>query len=247
MRFLADAGVSPRTVDFVRRLGHEAVHVRTLGLQRAPDAELVHRARTDSSVILTFDLDCGEVLTLGVVDKPSVIIFRLKDERADSVNRRLSVVLSDRLAELESGALILIEDAMSRGNPLGACCIRLSSSISSRSASRRERCATVKACRDSSSRIDGVSARGVCGRSAIRHGRAEPPSLRAARAQQGICDWRPKAASNPANLFGPGSAGLGKGAGRYRRGGSHDARCASDSAPSGARRAASAARRTTRA
>ena len=60
MRFLADAGVSPKTVDFLKQLGHEAVHVRTLGLTRAADAELVTRARTESSVVVTFDLDFGD-------------------------------------------------------------------------------------------------------------------------------------------------------------------------------------------
>ncbi len=40
MRFLADAGVSPKTVEFLKQHGHDAVHVRTLGLQRAPDPEL---------------------------------------------------------------------------------------------------------------------------------------------------------------------------------------------------------------
>jgi type I restriction enzyme R subunit len=28
MRFLADAGISPKTVEFLRRLGHDAIHVR---------------------------------------------------------------------------------------------------------------------------------------------------------------------------------------------------------------------------
>ena len=68
MRFLADAGVSPKTVDFLKQLGHEAVHVRTLGLARAADAELIHLARTDSSVVVTFDLDFGDILALGVLD-----------------------------------------------------------------------------------------------------------------------------------------------------------------------------------
>ena len=72
------------------------------------------RARADSSVVLTFDLDFGEVLALGIMDKPSVIILRPADERADSVNHRLSAVLAERLADLESGALILIEDARYR-------------------------------------------------------------------------------------------------------------------------------------
>ncbi len=114
MRFWADAGVSPKTVEFLKELGHDAHHVRTLGLQRAADPQLVERARADGSVILTFDLDFGEILALGIVDKPSVIIFRLADERADSVNQHLSAVLVERLADLEAGALILIEDARYR-------------------------------------------------------------------------------------------------------------------------------------
>ncbi|MBI3492203.1 MAG: DUF5615 family PIN-like protein [Acidobacteria bacterium] len=114
MRFLADAGLSPLTVKFLIQLGHEAVHVRTLGLQRAPDLDIVERARADSSIVLTFDLDFGEILALGVLDKPSVIIFRLADERPASVNQRLGAVLAERSVDLESGALILVEDTRYR-------------------------------------------------------------------------------------------------------------------------------------
>jgi len=114
MRFLANAGVSPSTVDFLKQLGHEAVHVRTLGLERAADRVLIDRALADSSVVVTFDLDFGDILALGVLDKPSVIICRLADERAESVNRHLSTVLAERPKELESGALILIEDTRYR-------------------------------------------------------------------------------------------------------------------------------------
>lgn len=114
MRFLADAGISPKTVDFLEQRGHEAVHVRTLGLERATDAALVERARAESSVILTFDLDFGDILALGVLDKPSVILCRLADERAESVNQHLSAVLAERLSDLESGALILVEDSRYR-------------------------------------------------------------------------------------------------------------------------------------
>ena len=114
MRFLADGGISPRTVEFLIQLGHEAVHVRTLGMQRAADSEVVERARADSSIVLTFDLDFGEVLALGVLDRPSVIIFRLADERSSSVDQRLSAVLAECSAELVSGAIILVEDARYR-------------------------------------------------------------------------------------------------------------------------------------
>ena len=107
MRFLAAAGVSLRTVEFLAQLGHHAEHIRALGMQRAPDLQTVDRARADGSVVITFDLDSGDVLALGVLDKPSVIILRLSDERATFVNGRLAWVLGERLPELEAGSLIL--------------------------------------------------------------------------------------------------------------------------------------------
>src|SRR5262245_57491224 len=99
MRFLADTGVSPKTVEFLRQLGEEVAHVRGLGLERSLDSEIVERARADGSIIVTFDLDFGDILALGVLDKPSVIIFRLADERAESVNRRLGTVISERRSD----------------------------------------------------------------------------------------------------------------------------------------------------
>jgi predicted nuclease of predicted toxin-antitoxin system len=114
MRFLADAGISPKTVEFLKQIGHEAIHARTLGLQQAPDAVLIDRARTDDSTVITFDLDFGDLLALGVLEKPSVIILRLIDQRADSVNHCLSAVLAERLADLHSGSLILVEDSRYR-------------------------------------------------------------------------------------------------------------------------------------
>ena len=83
-------------------------------MQRAADTDVIARARTDSSIVLTFDLDFGDILALGVLDKPSVIVFRLADERPASVNQRLEAVLKERSGDLESGALILVEDTRYR-------------------------------------------------------------------------------------------------------------------------------------
>ena len=80
----------------------------------AADLVLIDRALADSSVVVTFDLDFGDILALGVLDKPSVIICRLTDQRADSVNPHLATALGERLSELESGALILVEDTRYR-------------------------------------------------------------------------------------------------------------------------------------
>ena len=57
MRFLADAGISRNTVEFLRLRGHDAVHVRDLLLQRAADRDLVDKARADRG---------GRLLSTGV-------------------------------------------------------------------------------------------------------------------------------------------------------------------------------------
>jgi predicted nuclease of predicted toxin-antitoxin system len=114
MRFLADAGISPKTVQYLRRAGHDVVQVRDLAMQRASDKSIADRARADGRIVLTFDLDFGAVLALGVVDRPSVVIFRLSDERAEAVNQRLEAVLSEQGRALESGALVLVEDVRYR-------------------------------------------------------------------------------------------------------------------------------------
>jgi predicted nuclease of predicted toxin-antitoxin system len=76
------------------------------------------RARQEGRVVLTFDLDFGQILALGVADSPSVVIFRLSDETSTSVNWKLEAVITERRAELEQGALILVEDGRYRMRPL---------------------------------------------------------------------------------------------------------------------------------
>ena len=110
MNFVADAGISPRTVEFLREQGHDVVHVRDIGMQRAKDSEILELARSQDRIVLTFDLDFGDLLALGLNDKPSTIIFRLDDETADSVNTNLLTVLAQTESELQEGALILVQE-----------------------------------------------------------------------------------------------------------------------------------------
>lgn len=114
MRFLTDAGISPASVAFLEQIGHDVVHVRTINMQRSSDRAIVDHATTDRRSIITFDLDFGEILAVGVLDRPSVILLRLSNERPEEVNRRLSTVIAEQQAALESGALVLVEDTRYR-------------------------------------------------------------------------------------------------------------------------------------
>ena len=114
MKFLADVGISMSTVRALRESGHNVVHLREQGLQRLPDSEILQKAAVEGRIVLTFDLDFGDLLALDLKKSPSVVIFRLHDETPNSVNPRLLEVLKDRQSELDSGALIIVEDSRYR-------------------------------------------------------------------------------------------------------------------------------------
>jgi predicted nuclease of predicted toxin-antitoxin system len=61
VRFLADMGVAGRVVRNLREAGHDAVHLRDEGLQRATDQNVFAKATAEDRIILTFDLDFADI------------------------------------------------------------------------------------------------------------------------------------------------------------------------------------------
>jgi predicted nuclease of predicted toxin-antitoxin system len=103
-------GLAQSTIAFLREQGHDATHLRDLGLQQLPDIEIVQKARVEDRVILTHDLDFGRIVALGGTRVPSVITFRLSDMRPIQVNQRLLSVLKRFAEQLEMGALVSVTD-----------------------------------------------------------------------------------------------------------------------------------------
>lgn len=57
MRFLIDAQLPPALAVWLRERGHDATHVRDIGLDRVPDDEVARRAVADRAIIVTKDSD----------------------------------------------------------------------------------------------------------------------------------------------------------------------------------------------
>lgn len=122
MRFLADMGVSSKVVDWLRNKGHDAVHLSDEGLQRLPDGQIFVKAGNEQRVVLTFDLDFGEIVAGSAEFIVSVVLFRLHNTRADFVIHRLEQVLDQSSGDLSSGAVVVVEDGRHRVRklPLGS-------------------------------------------------------------------------------------------------------------------------------
>jgi predicted nuclease of predicted toxin-antitoxin system len=92
MKFLADMGISPKTVSFLQNLGYQAAHLHQEGLDRLSDSEILKQARLVGSILLTHDLDFGDLLAASEAELPSVIIFRLRNMRPEQVNLHLNSI-----------------------------------------------------------------------------------------------------------------------------------------------------------
>ena len=114
MRFLADMGVSIRVVEWLRSNGYDAKHLREEGLHRMPNGEIFTKAIHENRIIITFDLDFGEIVALSKGKKASVILFRLHNTRTSHVIHRLSTVLKDTDKALEEGAVVVVEESRHR-------------------------------------------------------------------------------------------------------------------------------------
>lgn len=111
MKFLADMGVATRVVEWLRSEGHDAVHLREEDLQKLPDKDIFKKAVAEGRIVITFDLDFGEIIAFSEKSAVSAIIFRLRNTGTPFVIERLKHVISETSYSLEvKGCIVTIED-----------------------------------------------------------------------------------------------------------------------------------------
>ena len=111
MRFLVDNALSTVVADELQRAGHEALHVRDLGMQASTDVEIFELARSDDRVLVSADTDFGTLLALRQPAKPSVVIFRrISGRRPEAQARLLLDCLPDIRESLDLGSVVVIEE-----------------------------------------------------------------------------------------------------------------------------------------
>ena len=115
MRFLVDNALSPVLATLLTQAGHDALHVRTIELQRADDTEIFERAATDERIVVSADTDFGALLVARTVRRPSVIQFRGPgSRRPDALALTILLNLSQLTEALESGSIVTFEPSRVR-------------------------------------------------------------------------------------------------------------------------------------
>ena len=110
MKLLVDNALSPALADLLRRAGHDAVHVRDVGLHHASDEEIFERAVAEDFVIVSADTDFSTLLARRSVSKPSLMLFRGEGSRRPEVLASLIVSNLAQLADaLMAGCIVTFE------------------------------------------------------------------------------------------------------------------------------------------
>jgi len=114
MKFLIDSALSPAIAQRLRQAGHDAIHVREIGLAAAPDPTIFDRAASEDRILVSADTDFGTILALRRSPKPSLILFRREDHRPQTQSDILIDKLSEIAPDLESGAVVVFEESRVR-------------------------------------------------------------------------------------------------------------------------------------
>ena len=115
MKFLIDNALSSVLAALLQQAGHDAIHVRSVGLQHADDDVIFERAATEHRIVVSADADFGTLLALRASRQPSVIQFRGEGSRKpDALSRTLLANLPQLVDALENGSIITFEPARVR-------------------------------------------------------------------------------------------------------------------------------------
>ena len=106
---LLNSAIGRRAVEAFIARGYDLVHIRDYGLQKADDDVILARAIAEDRIVVTMDLDFGNMLAVTGQWCPSVIILRLGAPTSDEVTAALTHLANTVTDNELRGSLVIIE------------------------------------------------------------------------------------------------------------------------------------------
>lgn len=106
MKFVVDAHLSWRLVDWLISRGHEAVHVREIGLRHAEDNPIWLDALARNAIIVTKDADFAHWAATRR-PAPQIVWLRTGNLKRSAQLEHLGLVWLDVLTRLSTGGVVI--------------------------------------------------------------------------------------------------------------------------------------------
>lgn len=110
MKFLVDNALSPVVSRALLDAGHDAVHVRDLGMSAAPDEDIFDTALSQDRVIVSADTDFATILAVRDAAAPSLLLFRGNVTRVPAKQVMLLLAHLERIeSDLAKGCVAVFD------------------------------------------------------------------------------------------------------------------------------------------
>ncbi len=110
LRFLLDMGIAQSVSAWLKGLGHDAVHLNDEGLFKLPDYFILKKAIEEDRIILTTDMDFGQLLAFNRELLASVIQFRTSTFTPTDIRAKLELFFQDFSHQPDDKFIITFED-----------------------------------------------------------------------------------------------------------------------------------------
>jgi predicted nuclease of predicted toxin-antitoxin system len=100
-------GVSYKVANWLNGAGHNAIHLSEEGLHTLEDYLIVEKAAMENRIILTADMDFGQILAFTRSDSVSIIQFRLFNLAPPNIISKLELALDKFANHLGAGSAII--------------------------------------------------------------------------------------------------------------------------------------------
>ena len=114
MRFLLNMNLPRELGVKLSAKGHKCRHVGDIGLAKAKDKAILEEAKSSREIIMTHDLDYGNLLAFSGEKTPSVIIFRVRNTHSNNLFAQVMDAWTEIEKPLLEGAIIILEDSALR-------------------------------------------------------------------------------------------------------------------------------------
>src|SRR5437773_2002892 len=112
MRFLVDESSGAAVAEFLREQGHEVLAVAE-AMPQAEDADILEKACSDRSIVVTNDKDFGELIYRSGHPHAGILLLRLRDESAANRVAVVKSVLKRHAGDL-AGNFVVATDSQVR-------------------------------------------------------------------------------------------------------------------------------------
>ncbi|HVW15165.1 MAG TPA: DUF5615 family PIN-like protein [Mucilaginibacter sp.] len=94
----------------LKSLGHDALHLNEQSLHLLEDLSILEKAIAEKRIILTTDMDFGQLLAFNKHAHASVIQFRTSVFTPGNIRQKLELVFEGFADQLDEGFIITVED-----------------------------------------------------------------------------------------------------------------------------------------